>query len=82
MLNGIFGTEVPMADGSTAVVDDNYLRESILNPAASIVAGYQPLMPTYQGQIGEEELIQLIRYIKELEPVAGGAVATSRETAP
>lgn len=72
ILNDLFGTEVEMADGSRAVADENYLRESILNPAASIVAGYQALMPTYQGQIGEEELIQLIAYIKGLEPTAGG----------
>ncbi len=72
ILNGMFGTEVEMADGGRVTADENYLRESILNPAARVVAGYQPLMPTYQGQIGEEELIQLIAYIKGLEPTAGG----------
>ena len=83
ILSGIYGERVEMADGSSAVVDENYLRESILNPGARIVAGYQPLMPTYQGQIGEEELIQLIAYIKGLEPAGedgqlaatGGAAA-------
>ncbi|MFQ5350470.1 MAG: cytochrome c oxidase subunit II [Thermoanaerobaculia bacterium] len=73
ILGGVFGTEEQLSNGSGVRIDENYLRESILNPAARVVAGYQPLMPTYQGQIGEEELIQLIAYIKGLEP---------RESAP
>ena len=81
ILNGIFGREESMADGSKVLVDDNYLRESILNPTARIVAGYQPLMPTYKGQISEEELIQLIQYIKKLEPAAT-APSAGLETAP
>ena len=76
ILYGLFGREERLADGSTVLVDENYIRESILNPTAKIVAGYQALMPTYQGQIGEEELIQLIAYIKGLEP-AGGAGQTA-----
>ena len=46
--------------------DERYLRDSILTPAAKVVAGYQPIMPTFQGQISEEELLQLIAYIKSL----------------
>ena len=65
-LVGIYGREEEMADGSTALVDENYLRESILNPAARLVKGYQSLMPTYQGQLTEEELVELILYIKSL----------------
>jgi cytochrome c oxidase subunit 2 len=80
ILHGIFGTEEEMGDGSHVLVDENYLRESILNPTARIVAGYQALMPTYQGQVGEEELIQLIAYIKGLE--AAGTAAAAQETAP
>jgi cytochrome c oxidase subunit 2 len=75
ILYGIFGEQAQMADGSTVLVDENYLRESILNPAAKIVAGYQPLMPTFKGQVSEEELIQLIAYIKGLEAADGGQVA-------
>lgn len=71
-LQGIFGKEVEMADGSTAVVDENYLRESILDPGAQVVKGYQPLMPTYSGQLSEEELLQLIIYIKSLSAEDGG----------
>ena len=59
-----------MTDGSTATVDIDYLRESILTPGARVVAGYNPVMPTYQGQIGEEELVQLLQYIRSLTPEA------------
>ncbi len=65
-LTGIYGTEVELANGQRVMVDDNYLRESILRPNAKLVAGYQPLMPTYQGQINETGLMQLIAYIKSL----------------
>ncbi len=87
ILYGIFGEQAELADGSRVLVDENYLRESILNPTAKIVAGYQALMPTYQGQVGEEELIQLIAYIKGLEPAGGGEQtasggSTAQETAP
>jgi cytochrome c oxidase subunit 2 len=77
ILYGAFGREEQLADGSRVLVDENYVRESILNPTAKIVAGYQPLMPTYQGQIGEEELIQLIAYIKGLEPTGAGPATTT-----
>ena len=70
-LQGIFGHEVVMADGSSVVVDENYLRESILEPAAKLVEGYQPLMPAYAGQLSEEELLQLIIYIKSLSEDQG-----------
>ena len=46
--------------------DETYLRESILNPDAKIVAGYQPIMPTFQGQIGEDDMIKLIAFLKAL----------------
>ncbi|MGH7790301.1 MAG: c-type cytochrome, partial [Candidatus Binatia bacterium] len=72
-LVGIFGHEVKLQDGSTAVVDEAYLREAILNPAAKIVAGFQPVMPTFQGQLSEEQVMQLILYIKSLQPGAPAA---------
>lgn len=65
-LAGLFGREVELADGSTVVVDETYVRESILDPTAKIVQGYQPLMPTYKGQLSEEEILQLIIYVKTL----------------
>ena len=68
-LKGLFGRTVKLQDGSTTVADENYLRESILNPQAKIVAGFQPLMPTFQGMVSEEQILQLIAYIRSL---AGG----------
>ncbi len=53
-LVGVFGKPQQMANGSTVTADEAYLRESILNPQAKMVQGYQPLMPTYQGQISED----------------------------
>ena len=57
-----------LPDGSTVVADDAYIRESILAPSAKIVAGYQPIMPTFQGQISEEQILDLLAYIKSLSP--------------
>jgi cytochrome c oxidase subunit 2 len=65
-LEGLFGTEVKFATGSTALADEAYVRESILSPGAKVVAGYDPLMPTYQGQVTEEQLMSLVDYIKSL----------------
>jgi len=65
-LEGLFGRTVQLAGGATLVADETYIRESILNPAAKVVAGYQPLMPSYAGQLGEEEILRLIAEIKAL----------------
>lgn len=65
-LAGLYGHEVKLTGGTTVTADDNYLRESILRPTAKVVAGFQPLMPSYDGQVDEEQLIQLITYIKSL----------------
>jgi cytochrome c oxidase subunit 2 len=67
-LEGIFRRRRPLADGTTVVVDEGYLRESILKPAAKVAAGYQPIMPTFEGQATEEEIVQLIAFIKALRP--------------
>ena len=63
---GIFGKPVNLASGSTVEIDEAYVRESILNPRAKIVEGYQPIMPTFEGQISEESIMQLISYIRSL----------------
>jgi cytochrome c oxidase subunit 2 len=68
-LFGIAGQEVSLAGGRKVERDDAYLRESILNPNARLVEGYRPLMPTFQGQINEEGVLQLIAYIKSLAPI-------------
>jgi len=87
-LNGLFGSQVPLAGGTTVVADEAYIRESILQPNAKIVAGYLPLMPTFQGQLTEEQILALTAYIKSLQslaaPAKGSGVAPVRgaETAP
>ena len=69
-LNGLFGRAVRLSNGQTVMADEAYLRESIVNPQAKIVAGYPTIMPTFQGLISEEGLLQLIAYIKSLSPPA------------
>ena len=66
-LAGLFGKTVKLQGGTTVTADENYIRESILEPRAKIVAGYQPIMPTFKGLVSEEGLLQLIAYIKSLE---------------
>jgi cytochrome c oxidase subunit 2 len=73
VLKGIYGKQVLLSNGQTATVDDAYLRESILNPQAKIVAGFQPLMPTFQGLVTEEQLLQLIAYVKSLNSTTATA---------
>lgn len=64
---GRFGSQQSMTDGSTILVDENYLRESILNPQAKVVAGFQPVMPTYQNVLKDRQIDALIAYIKSLQ---------------
>jgi cytochrome c oxidase subunit II len=79
ILNGIFGRTVMLSDGRGVVADENYIRESILTPAAKVVAGYQPIMPTFKGTVSEEELMLLVGYVKSLSAKAGGASAPAAE---
>jgi len=82
-LNGVYEGTVRLADGSTVTADDAYIRESILNPPAKIVAGYQPLMPAFQGQLTEEQILSLTAYIKSLQsqpvPATGAGVTTGKK---
>jgi cytochrome c oxidase subunit 2 len=64
---GAFDKTVNHTDGTSAVSDENYLRESILNPQARIITGYAPVMPAYQGLLKEREVDALITYIKSLK---------------
>lgn len=68
-LIGLYGRPVPLSDGSIATADDRYIRDSILLPKRQVTAGYQPVMPSFAGQLGEDDLVKLIAYIKSL----GGA---------
>jgi cytochrome c oxidase subunit 2 len=70
LLDGLFGSPVKLQTGETVLADEAYIRESILSPAAKIVRGYQPIMPTYEGQVTEEQILQLIAYIQSLKPQA------------
>jgi cytochrome c oxidase subunit 2 len=63
------------------VADEGYVRESILNPRAKVVAGFRPVMPTFQGQITEEQLLQLLAYIKSLSSAEGAAANPNRRPA-
>lgn len=63
-LSGIYGTRVALSDGSTVKVDDRYLHDSIMLPDSQVVAGYAPIMPSYEGRIGEEYVLALLAYIK------------------
>ncbi|TWT88859.1 Cytochrome c oxidase subunit 2 precursor [Pseudobythopirellula maris] len=63
---GIYGTEEPLVSGESVTVDENYIRESILNPNAKVRAGFKPVMPSYQGQLKEREIDAIIWYIKSL----------------
>jgi cytochrome c oxidase subunit 2 len=72
-LEGLFGKPVKLSDGRTVIADESYIRESILTPSAKIVEGFQPIMPTFQGLIDEEGILQLVAYIKSLsQPSAPG----------
>ena len=64
---GLWASEQPMSDGSRVLVDENYIRESVLNPRAKVVAGFKPVMPTYQGVLKQKEIDGLIAFIKSLQ---------------
>jgi cytochrome c oxidase subunit 2 len=73
-LQGVFGNPVQLADGRTVTADENYIRECILDPGARRVKGFQPIMPTFQGLVSEEQVNALVAYVKSLSK-AGDAGA-------
>jgi len=82
VLQGLFGKTVTLQSGETAVVDEAYIRESILLPSAKIAAGYQPIMPTFQGLVSEEQLLELIEYVKSLRTQPEVPTARPEPSAP
>src|SRR5690349_13940961 len=69
ILRGVYNKPVQLDDGRTVIADDSYIRESILDPNAKVVSGFQPnIMPNFKGQLSEEQVIQLIAFIKSLSP--------------
>ena len=82
-LQGIFGKPVLLQDGRTVTADENYIRESILDPGSKIVSGFKPVMPTFQGLVSEEQLNALVAYVKSLSPgQSGGTSATPALAVP
>jgi cytochrome c oxidase subunit 2 len=84
VLTGVFGKPQQIQSGEDVIADEAYIRESIVNPSAKVVMGFQPIMPAYQGQVNEEQLLQLIAYIRSLGAPAqqqgGGATTTNGQT--
>jgi cytochrome c oxidase subunit II len=76
-LQGIFGRPVLLQDGRTVTADENYIRESILDPGSKIVSGFKPVMPTFQGLVSEEQLNALVAYVKSLSPAASSGTAAT-----
>ena len=74
-LENVFNTDVHLVGGAVVKADENYIRNSILNPTSQVVEGFQPIMPTFKGQVTEEQLNSLVAYIKSLSPNAAAATA-------
>jgi cytochrome c oxidase subunit 2 len=66
VLTGLFGHPVQLQNGQTIVADEDYIRESIVDPLAKVAAGFQSLMPSFRGRVDEEQLMQLVTYIRSL----------------
>jgi cytochrome c oxidase subunit II len=65
-LAGLYGSPVPLSDGSTVIADDRYIRDSIMYPKQQIVASYEPIMPSFANVIPEDDLVRLVAYIHSL----------------
>jgi cytochrome c oxidase subunit 2 len=65
-LQGLYGKPVPLQGGGMAIADDRYIRDSILIPLKDVAAGYAPIMPSFEGKISEEAILEIIAYIKSL----------------
>jgi cytochrome c oxidase subunit 2 len=79
-LVGIYGKPVLLEDGRTVVADDNYVRESIMSPAAKVVNGYKPIMPVFQGLVTDEQLNSLVAYVKSLSQPPAGTQSAAADT--
>ena len=81
-LAGVFGKPVSLEDGRTVVADENYVRESILIPTAKVVSGFKPVMPSFQGQVSEEQLTSLVEYVKSLSQAPAAPAGNSASLKP
>jgi cytochrome c oxidase subunit 2 len=82
ILANLYGKTVELQGGATATFDEVYIRESIVTPQAKIAAGFQPIMPTFQGLVSEEQLLQLIAYVRSLSQQTPERGTTAPGTAP
>jgi len=76
---GVYGNTVHLTNGQALIADDAYIRESILSPAAKIVNGYKPVMPAFQEQLSEEQILNLVAYIRSLGHPLDSAKETQQE---
>jgi len=81
-LVGVYGKPVLLDDGRTVTADDNYVRESILTPGAKVVAGFKPIMPSFNGIVNEEQLLSLIAYVKSISQPEQREPASNRPAVP
>ena len=82
VLDNLYGHQVELQNGMKVVADEAYIRESIVAPQAKIVAGFQPLMPTFQGLVTEEQILQLIAYVRSLSKQGAAPEGGSAPTMP
>lgn len=82
VLTNLYGQPVRIAGGQTVIADDNYIREAILDPRAKVVEGFQAIMPTFAGQLTEEQLLSLIAYIRAIGPTPGRKLPSGTESIP
>jgi cytochrome c oxidase subunit 2 len=78
----IYNSPVHLEDGRTVTADENYVRESILDPTAKIVNGYKPVMPAFQGIVSDEQLNALVAYVKSLSEPPTGSAGLQDQSAP
>jgi len=81
-LVGVYGKPVLLSDGSTAMADEAYVRQAILNPGAQIVAGFQPIMPSSQGIVTEDQMLSLVAYVKSLSTPEQDEPVSNRPPVP
>jgi cytochrome c oxidase subunit II len=81
-LVGVYGKPVLLSSGSSAIADDAYVREHILNPGSQVVAGFKPIMPSFQGIVTEDQMLSLIAYIKSLATPEQGEPVSNRPPVP
>jgi cytochrome c oxidase subunit II len=73
-LEGLFGRRVQLSDGTSVVADERYIHDSVMLPRKDVVAGFEPIMPSFQGQIAEDDLLDIIAYIKSLRDASPGMI--------